>query len=72
MGRVGRGWEEEGGGWGGVDSPVLREVMPEEVVGGELDGFLRRDQRQVHRRSWGGGRSTGDELEVIARCNGAE
>lgn len=36
--------------------------MPEEVVGRELDGFLRRDQRQVHRRSWGrGGEEEGPE-----------
>lgn len=77
---IGLGVEVGGGrGEGRVDSPVLREVMPEEVVGGELDGFLRRDQRQVHRRSLGGGgvaeresRSGGDELEVIAHSNGAE
>lgn len=52
---------------GGVDSPVLREMMPEEVVGGELDGFLRRDQRQVHRRSWrgkGGGGREGEQVEM--------
>lgn len=25
-------------------SPILREVMSEEVVGGQFDGFLWRDQ----------------------------
>lgn len=25
-------------------SPILGEVMSEEVVGGQFDGFLRRDQ----------------------------
>lgn len=26
--------------------------MPEEVVGSQFDGFLRRDECQVHCRTW--------------------
>lgn len=33
-------------------SPILGEVMPEEVVGSQFDGFLRRDKCQVHCRTW--------------------
>ena len=33
-------------------SPILGEVMPEEVVGSQFDGFLRRDECQVHCRTW--------------------
>lgn len=33
--------------------PILGELLSEDVIGGELDGFLWRDQREVDCCSWG-------------------